>query len=216
MLSMLLPTARALCLTALASSALAVNIHGTIGNPQDITRLMGTSSQVYILFASYTQTSVAGRAAVNNGTFFLDIPDGQVLKTRLYTACEGVTPSAPARVYQTETILLYNNDLNRAVGPVIQADRLVNPSKVVHWLYSDRNASVIGRCSGLNTSYDLQLKQGWNAVLTSSKEDKDQIGILYTNLNTLLPYWVSGDLNLAHARTVLPKEFFQAQKILSR
>lgn len=213
---MLLPNTRALFLIALASSAYAVNIHGTIGNPQDITRLMGTSSQVYVLFASYTQTSVAGRAAVNNGTFFLDIPDGQVLNTRLYTACEGVTPSAPARVYQTETILLYNNDLNRAIGPVIQADRLVNPSKVVRWLYSDRNASVKGRCSGLNTSYDLQLRQGWNAVLTISSENKDQIGILYTNLSTPLPYWVSGDLKFDQARTVLPRGFFQAQKVLSR
>lgn len=203
----------AVLLITLASSSLAVNIHGTIGNPRDIARFMGTADQVYILFASYTQTSVAGRAAVTSGTFFLDVPDGQRLTTRPYYACEGVKPSEPAQVYQTETILLYNNALNRAIGPVTQADRAVNPSRVVHWLYSDRNASVIGKCNGQNTRYDLQLKHGWNAVLTVSRDDQDQIGILFTNLKSALPYWVSGDLKIDQARTSLPKGFFQAQKV---
>ncbi|WP_425146492.1 hypothetical protein [Deinococcus sp.] len=88
----------------------------------------------------------------------MNIPDAQRLGLKLFEACDGVKLSAPVRVYQTETILLYNNTLNRAVGPVIQADRLKDPTKVVRWLYSDRVADIRGRCTGLNTSYKLTLR----------------------------------------------------------
>jgi len=196
----------------LLSHAAAVNIQGTLGNPAAIPRLMGTADQVYILFASYTQASVIGRAEVKNGSFFLDVPDGQTLKLRPYQACDGVHPSAAAQVYQTETILLYNNALNRAVGPVIQADRLVDPTRVVHWLYSDRPTAVHGRCSGVSTTYDLDLRRGWNAVLTVTQGT----GVMYTNLKQALPYWVSGDLSFNHARSALPKSFFQAEIHIQR
>lgn len=195
----------------LLSAAQAVNIQGTLGNPGDIQRLIGRSAHTFILFASYTQAAVVGRAEVKNGQFYLDVPDGQALQLHPYRACDGVRLSAPAQVYQTETILLYSNELNRAIGPVLQADRPKNPSKVVQWLYSDRAASVQGQCSGLNTRYDLQLRKGWTAVLSVSRSVGAQIGVTYTNASERLPYWVSGDLRFDRARSTLPAGFFRAE-----
>ena len=114
------------------------------------------------------------------------------------------------RVYQTETILLYSQALNRTVGPLIQADTLKDPAKVVRWMYSDHASTVTGRCTGVNTSYRLSLRHGWNAVLSETK--KDGIGQTYTNVRGRLPYWVSGDFKLDHARSTLPAAFFEAPR----
>ena len=175
---------------------------------------MGRSDGVYVLFASFTQSSVVGRGELRDGKFFLTIPDTQTLKLRPFEVCDGVNTSVPIRVYQTETILLYNNDLNRAVGPLTQANTAVNPSKVARWMYSDKPATVLGQCAGLSTSYDLTLKAGWNAVLAVSAADSGKL--LYTNLNEQLPYWLSGDLRFDRARTTLPAAFFKAQRTLTK
>ena len=192
--------------------ALAIGIRGTLGNPQDVQRLMGRSDGVYVLFASFTQASVSGRGALKNGQFYLEIPDNQHLQLRAFEACEGVKPSQPIRVYQTETILLYSQALNRTVGPLLQADAPKDPTRVVRWLYSSGNASVLGRCNGVNTRYDLTLHQGWNAVL--SQTQKDGIGQLYTNVREQLPYWLSGDFRLDRARSTLPATFFEVPRTL--
>ena len=198
----------------LSSHGFATGIRGQLGNPQDVQRLMGRSDRVYVLFASFTQASVIGRGELKGGQFFLSIPDAQTLRLRAFEACDGVTPSVPVRVYQTETILLYNNQLNRAVGPLIQANAAVNPSKVVRWMYSDRAASVVGQCTGLSTSYNLSLKVGWNAVLAVSATDSSRL--TYTNLSGTLPYWLSGDFKFDNARATLPAAFFRAERTLKQ
>ncbi|GGR20792.1 hypothetical protein GCM10008957_36470 [Deinococcus ruber] len=171
---------------------------------------MGSSDGVYVLFASFTQASVSGRGALKNGQFFLNIPDNQPLHLKAFEACDGVKPSQPIKVYQTETILLYSQALNRTVGPLLQADAPKDPTRVVRWLYSSGNATVLGRCNGVNTRYDLTLHQGWNAVLAETQ--KDGIGQLYTNVREQLPYWLSGDFRLDRARSTLPAAFFEVPR----
>ncbi|ULH14267.1 hypothetical protein MF271_01730 (plasmid) [Deinococcus sp. KNUC1210] len=178
-------------------------------------RLMGSSDGVYVLFASFTQASVSGRGALKNGQFFLTIPDNQQLHLKPFEACDGVKPSQPIKVYQTETILLYSQALNRTVGPLLQADAPKDPTRVVRWLYSSGNATVLGRCTGLNTSYDLTLHQGWNAVLTATEKQKNGNGQLYTNVREQLPYWLSGDFKLDRARSTLPAAFFEVPRTMS-
>ncbi|MGY2893048.1 hypothetical protein [Deinococcus sp. UYEF24] len=204
----------ALAVFVALDAAGAAGIRGQLGNPQDVKRLMGRSDDVYVLFASFTQASVVGRGELKDGGFFLTIPDTQTLRLRPFEVCDGVRTSVPIRVYQTETILLYNNALNRAVGPLIQANTAVNPSKVARWMYSDKPATVVGQCTGLSTSYDLTLKAGWNAVLAVSATDSGKL--VYTNLNEQLPYWLSGDFKFDKARITLPAAFFKAQRTLTR
>lgn len=210
--SLFLTVPSLLFLAALQDAALATGIRGQLGNPQDVGRLMGQTDDVYVLFASFTQASVVGRGELKEGRFFLEIPEAQTLKLRPYDACDGVLPTAPIRVYQTETVLLYNNRLNRAIGPLIQADTPTDPARVVHWIYSDKTARLLGRCSGLNTRYDLSLKAGWNAVLTVS--DRSNGALTYTNLHESLPYWLSNQFKFDNARSVLPAAFFKVQKTL--
>ena len=203
-----------LTLMALTPSALATGIRGTLGNPGDVARLMGRTDSVFVLFGSFTQSSIVGRGELKDGQFFLDIPDRQALKLQPFEACDGVSPSQPIRVYQTETILLYNQQLNRAIGPLIQADSAKDPTLVVRWMYSDRPATVSGRCTGLNTRYDLTLKAGWNAVLAATSASG--IGQTYTNVHQALPYWLNRDFRFDRARSTLPAAFFDAPRTLTR
>jgi hypothetical protein len=200
----------ALSVLLAASPAAAIAIRGQLGNPQAVKRLMGRTEGMYVLFASFTQASVVGRGELRSGEFYLNIPDAQTLKLRAFEACIGVNPSVPIRVYQAETILLYNNDLNLAVGPLTQADAASNPSKVIRWMYSDKPATVLGKCDGLNTVYNLHLKAGWNAVMAVTPTDSSTL--TYTNVNERLPYWLLGDFKFDHAKTTLPAAFFQVKR----
>jgi len=72
----------------------------------------------------------------------------------------------------------------------------------VNDLYSDRAATVKGRCTGLNTYYGLTLHVGWNAVMTVSESSR----FLVRNAAESLPYWVSTKA-LTPARTLFPNVF---------
>ncbi|MFC4453704.1 hypothetical protein [Deinococcus sonorensis] len=201
----LLPVFVALGL-AFAPPASALGIQGQLANPAVVSRLMGSSSGVYVFLTSVASGTVAGLAPLTGDHFYLQVPDTQPRRLAALEICDGPTLSAHPRVYQAETMLLYSKALNRVVGPLIQADDPANPSRTVRWMYSDRAAAIQGQCRGLSTRYDLTLRQGWNAVMTVN----DDARLTYSNARQRLPYWVQGNLTLNNARSVLPAGFFNS------
>ncbi|ADV67435.1 hypothetical protein [Deinococcus maricopensis] len=195
-----------LTLTLLAPSASAVAILGHLSNAAVLPSLMGTDQDVYVWLTNMTQGRVVSRAALKDGTFLLNIPAALALPTRPLDVCSGVTVK-PARVpvYQTETLVLYNRAHDRLLGPLVQADDPRTPTRIVRWMYSDVAATVQGRCTGLNTTYNLKLRKGWNGVMTVSTSGNFHV----TNPDRNLPYWLLGDLKLDQASRTLPASFFR-------
>ena len=167
---------------------------------------MGASTDVDVWLTNLAQGNVVSRAALHGDSFFLNIPTSLNLPLTPLDLCDGVSVT-PKRVpvYQTETLLLYNRAQDRLVGPLIQADDARNPTRIVRWMYSDVAATVKGRCEGLNTSYDLKLRRGWNGVMTESVSGHFRV----LNPDRNLPYWVLGDLKFERASRTLPASFFR-------
>lgn len=193
-----LGTALALALTG---SALGVSIEGEIRNLAPITRNLG-SERVLVLLTNLTEGRIVGIGTLEGARFSVAIPEGfrpPVAPARL---CAGVraTPSEP-RTYTAESLMVYQPGRN-AVTLLTQADHPTDPTRRSQWLYSDRAATLKGRCTGLNTHYDLRLRAGWNAVMTVSESGR----FLVRNVTPGLPYWAQGDV-LQGARGLFPALF---------
>lgn len=172
---------------ALCGAAQGVTIDGHLRETRQITRAVGDEN-VRVLLANFSQDKIVGVSTLRGRNFSLAVPDGFHPRTAPMNLCPGVraTPSEP-RTYTAETLLVYHAGHNRA-ATLMQADSPTDPTRRTQWVYSDRPAHIRGRCTGLNTHYDLQIRQGWTAVMTVSKSGSFMI----TNATPGLPYWVQG------------------------
>ncbi|SMB84528.1 hypothetical protein [Deinococcus hopiensis] len=192
-----------LSLTPIAASGTvrAVGIQGEIRNFSAWEASNG-AGKTLVLLTNLAQGKIVGLGTLEGPRFNLTVP--QSFKPDLHPlgACPGVisNPSEP-NTYTAEQLMLFSAEHNTVVL-IMQADRLYEPTRRSQWLYSDRIATVKGRCTGLNTYYDLTLRAGWNAVMTVSESGRFSV----KNASLSLPYWVSTK-PLTPARTLFPKIF---------
>ncbi|THF69245.1 hypothetical protein E7T06_12735 [Deinococcus sp. Arct2-2] len=181
--------------------ALAVGIAGTVSNAPALARAFG-SENVRILLTSLAQGRIVGLGTLAGNGFELQIPDTFKPPVQPADFCPGVrsVPSEP-RTYTAESLMVYQAGRNLA-ALLTQADHPTEPTRRSQWMYSDRAANVAGRCTGLNTSYNLTLRKGWNAVMTVSEPGS----FVIRNATPGLPYWVQNP-PIAGARQVFPTVF---------
>jgi hypothetical protein len=180
------------CCLVVCSSVQAVGIEGKVSNAPALARAFG-SENVRVLLTSLAQGRIVGLGTLAGNGFEIQIPDSFRPPVQPADFCPGVRslPSEP-RTYTAESLMVY----------LTQADHPTEPTRRSQWMYSDRAATVSGRCTGLNTSYDLTLRKGWNAVMTVSQPGNFMI----RNATPGLPYWVQGT-PIAGARQVFPAVF---------
>lgn len=172
---------------ALTGTAQAVTIEGRLGNASQVRQTVGDSN-VRVLLANFTEGRLVGVSTLSDGLFTLSVPQDFQPKTAPMNVCPGVkaTPSEP-RIYTAETLLVYHAGRNQA-AMLMQADSPTDPTRRTQWVYSDRAATLRGQCTGLNTHYDLKLRQGWTPIMTVSQSGNFKV----TNATPGLPYWVQG------------------------
>ena len=190
-----------LTLFLLGGSAQAVGIQGHIRNVGPLTQSMGTS-QVMVLLTNLAEGRIVGMGRLRGTRFDIAIPDGFRPPVRPAAFCAGVrsVPAEP-RVYTAESLMVYEPGRNRA-ALLTQADHPTEPTRRSQWMYSDRPATVEGRCTGLNTTYALTLRAGWNAVMTVSEPGRFTV----RNATPGLPYWAATNV-FSGARTMFPALF---------
>lgn len=171
----------------LTGAAQAVTIGGHLGNAGKVTQTVGDSN-VRVLLANFADGRVVGVSTLSDGLFSLSVPQNFRPKTAPMNVCPGVkaTPSEP-RTYTAETLLVYHAGRNQA-AVLMQADSPTDPTRRTQWVYSDRAATLRGQCTGLNTHYNLKLRQGWTPIMTVSNSGN----FMVTNATPGLPYWVQG------------------------
>ncbi|MFC4638712.1 hypothetical protein [Deinococcus hohokamensis] len=172
---------------ALWSGAGAVAIEGEIRNVAQVQAGLG-GQDVRVLLASLSQGELVGLSTLRGARFSIDIPASFRPRTVPMNLCPGVTarPSEP-RIYTAESLVVYQAGKNSA-ALLMQADHPTDPTRRTQWVYSDRAATIQGRCTGLNSRYDLKLRRGWTAVMTVSEPGTFRV----TNATPGLPYWVQG------------------------
>lgn len=190
-----------MALGLLSGPALAVGIQGQIRNVGPVTQSLGTS-QVLVLLTNLAEGRIVGMGSLRGAQFDIAIPDGFRPPVRPAAFCPGVksVPAEP-RVYTAESLMVYQPERNRA-ALLTQADHPTDPTRRSQWMYSDRAATVKGRCTGLNTTYDLTLRAGWNAVMTVSEPGRFTV----RNATPGLPYWAAKDV-FSGARATFPALF---------
>ncbi|GGS28538.1 hypothetical protein [Deinococcus knuensis] len=181
-----------------------LSIAGQVRNPAAAAQV--GPSQVRVLLTNLGQGFLVGIGTLDGTRFSLRVPDSFRPPVTPLSVCPGVsvTPATP-RTYTAETLLIYHQGRN-AAATLIQADDPTDPTRRGQWVFSDRAATLRGRCTGLNTHYDLTLTQGWNAVTTVTHSGRFEI----TNATTNLPYWVQPVLT-REARTTFPALFSGAR-----
>ena len=189
------------CALVVCSSVQAVGIEGKVSNAPALARAFG-SENVRVLLTSLAQGRIVGLGTLAGNGFEIQIPDSFRPPVQPADFCPGVRslPSEP-RTYTAESLMVYQAGRNLA-ALLTQADHPTEPTRRSQWMYSDRAATVSGRCTGLNTSYDLTLRKGWNAVMTVSQPGNFMI----RNATPGLPYWVQGT-PIVRARQVFPAVF---------
>ncbi|WP_161883384.1 hypothetical protein [Deinococcus alpinitundrae] len=182
-------------------TANAVGIQGEIQNSAAWT-VTGATGKTLVLLTNLTQGKIIGLGTLEGREFHLTIPVTFKPALEPLQACPGVksSPSEP-KTYIAEQLMLFYPTQN-AVALLTQADDPIDPTRRAQWMYSDRAATVKGRCTGLNTYYDLTLHVGWNAVMTVSEPSR----FLVRNAAESLPYWVITKA-LTPARTLFPNVF---------
>ncbi len=167
-----------------AAQAVAVGLEGQVHNLAVLERELGRDG-VLVLLTNLTAGHLVGVGHLQGGQFQIGIPEKFHPPVSPAQFCAGVRslPSEP-NIYIAESLLAYQPARNAATL-LSQADHPTNPTRRAQWFYSDRAATVRGRCSGLNTSYQLKLRAGWNAVMTVSQPGH----FLVTNATSSLPYW---------------------------
>jgi hypothetical protein len=188
-------------LPLICGPALAVGIAGTVSNAPALARAFG-SDKVRVLLTSLAQGRIVGLGTLAGSGFEIQIPDTFKPPVQPADFCPGVrsVPSEP-RTYTAESLMVYQAGRNVA-ALLTQADHPTEPTRRSQWMYSDRAATVSGRCTGLNTSYNLTLRKGWNAVMTVSEPGS----FVIRNATPGLPYWVQNP-PIAGARQVFPAVF---------
>ncbi|UWX64820.1 hypothetical protein [Deinococcus rubellus] len=182
-----------------------VTIQGHLANPEQVRRLLPVGTPA-VWLTNLVQGRLVGRAVLNQDSFYLPVPLNLRLPLQPFQACYGVSAvPASLQTYQAETMLLYSFSADRIVGPLVQADDPRTPVRSSRWVCADRAATVRGRCTGLNTHYNLKFQRGWNAVMTVSQTGNFSI----TNLDRLLPYWLLDDFKLNKASSTLPAQLFK-------
>lgn len=184
-------------LLPLSGLAHAVGIQGEIRNLS-----VGQGERALVLLTNLAEGRIVGMGNLQGNFFSLSIPDGFRPPVRPAGLCPGVrsTPSEP-RTYVAEQLMVFQPARN-AVTLLAQADHPHDPTRRSQWMYSDRVATIRGRCTGLNTHYDLTLRAGWNAVMTVSESGR----FLVRNATPGLPYWTASK-SLTPARTLFPGIF---------
>ncbi|UQN08593.1 hypothetical protein [Deinococcus sp. QL22] len=172
-----------------------------MSNAPALARAFG-SKQVRVLLTGLAQGHIVGLGTLTANSFQIQIPDSFQPPVQPTLLCPGVrsVPSEP-RTYTAESLMVYQAERNLA-ALLIQADHPTEPTRRSQWMYSDRAASIAGRCTGLNTSYNLTLRKGWNAVMTVSEPGN----FVIRNATPGLPYWLQG-APIAGARQVFPTVF---------
>ncbi len=167
-----------------AAQAVTVSLEGQVRNLPVLERELGPDG-VLVLLTNLTAGHLVGFGRLQEGQFQIGIPEKFRPPVRPAQFCAGVRslPSEP-KIYIAESLLAYQPDRNAATL-LQQADHPTDPTRRVQWFYSDRAATVRGRCSGLNTAYQLSLRAGWTAVMTVSQPGH----FLVTNATSKLPYW---------------------------
>ncbi|WP_221088148.1 hypothetical protein [Deinococcus aquaedulcis] len=189
-----------LTLSAPAAAAVSVGIGGEIRNPQALARVGGPD--VRILLTNLSEGWLLGAGSVSGSRFNIAIPEAFQPPVRSLDLCPGVQVSpAGARTYTAETLLAYHAP-SGSLAAVIQADHPTTPTRRGQWMYSDRTVTIKGRCAGLNTYYNLTLRQGWTGVMTVSRDGRFEV----TNVAARLPYWVQPVMTRA-ARATFPALF---------
>lgn len=160
------------------------------------------AERALVLLTNMAEGRIVGMGHLRGQFFSLSIPDGFRPPVRPAGVCPGVrsTPSEP-RTYVAEQLMVFQPGRN-AVTLLAQADHPLDPTRRSQWMYSDRAATLRGRCTGLNTFYDLTLRAGWNAVMTVSESGR----FLVRNATPGLPYWTVSQ-SLTPARTLFPGIF---------
>ncbi|WP_345460097.1 hypothetical protein [Deinococcus carri] len=179
----------------------AVGIEGHIRNLVPIERHLG-QDRVLVLLTNLAGGRIIGIGRLQGADFSIAIPESfrpPVTPARL---CPGVrsVPSEP-RTYAADALMVYQAGRNTATF-LTQADHPTDPTRRAQWLYSDRAATLRGRCTGLSTEYDLTLRAGWNAVMTVSEPGR----FLVRNATPGLPYWAERNV-LRNVRTLFPAVF---------
>ncbi|WP_162485466.1 hypothetical protein [Deinococcus deserti] len=176
-----------LALLGAGGGAGAVAIEGQIRNVAQVKAQLG-EQDVRVLLANFTEGRIVGLSTLRGGLFSIDIPASFRPATAPMNVCSGVTarPSEP-RTYIAESLLVYQAGKNSA-ALLFQADHPTEPTRRTQWVYSDRASTIQGRCTGLNSYYDLKLRRGWTAVMTTSESGAFRV----TNATPGLPYWVQG------------------------
>jgi len=150
--------------------------------------LTAGSGQLLVLLTNMTHGQIVGLGSLQQDQFYITLPDGFRPPVAPAGICPGVRalPNEP-KTYVAESLMVYSPGRDEALL-LTQADHPTEPTRRAQWIYSDRAATLRGRCTGLNTSYDLKLHPGWNAVMTVS----DPGHFTVRNASPGLPYWVQG------------------------
>ncbi|MBZ9713103.1 hypothetical protein [Deinococcus multiflagellatus] len=202
------PAALLLGLLSSPAAAVAVGIGGEIRNPAALTQV--GAGDVRILLTNLSEGWLLGAGAVSGTRFNVAIPESFQPPVRPIDICPGVKVSpAGARTYTAETLLAYHAASGR-LATVLQADHPTTPTRRGQWMYSDRTVTLKGRCAGLNTYYNLTLRQGWTGVMTVSKDGRFEV----TNAAARLPYWVQPVITRA-AKATFPALFSGQRSALS-
>ncbi|WP_174366963.1 hypothetical protein [Deinococcus sp. JMULE3] len=188
----------------LASLSLApassFSLGGQLRNPEQ-TRPLG-SGRLTVLLTNLSGGWLLGMGPLNGARFNVVVPTDFRPPVQPLDVCDGVSVKpAGARTYTAETLLLFNATSN-SVATLVQADHPTVATRRGQWVYSDRTVTLRGRCAGLNTSYDLTLRQGWTGVTTENRDGQFRV----MNATVNLPYWVQPVLS-RDARATFPTLF---------
>ncbi|MVN86521.1 hypothetical protein GO986_07050 [Deinococcus sp. HMF7620] len=182
------------------ASAATLEIGGEIRNPQALSQV--GPGAVSILLTNLSEGWLLGAGRVSGARFHIALPQTFKPPVQPLSVCAGVKVApAGARTYTAETLLAFHAGSN-SLATVVQADHPTSPTRRGQWMYSDRTVTLKGRCAGLNTYYNLTLRQGWTGVMTVSRDGRFEV----TNAAARLPYWVQPVMTRA-ARTTFPVLF---------
>lgn len=175
-----------------------MGIEGQLRDASAVTRSLG-STGVTVLLTNMAHGQIVGMGSLQEDQFYITLPEGFEPPVTPAGICPGVRvqPSEP-KTYMAESLMVYSPGRDEALL-LTQADHPTEPTRRAGWMYSDRAATLRGRCTGLNTSYDLKLHPGWNAVMTVSEPGHFTV----KNASPGLPYWTRGQ-PFSGARALFP------------